>query len=69
MAKQTLCDGGCGKVSPDARGLHIANKWYGVRVEQFRRMITTSAMQVVSDGQYCEDCYEPIRAVLVPRGP
>lgn len=56
MTKQ-VCDGGCGRESPDERGLHAANGWYDVRA----KMKTNDYPAL--EGEFCEECvrkYFPI---------
>lgn len=57
MAELKKCDG-CGKISPDEKGLHIANGWYIVNVYGPRKV----------HGEYifCHECLEGKKPETMP---
>lgn len=53
-----VCDGGCGKTSPDEKMLHVANHWFIVRVS---RVIGTSE---VKERLLCPECFAKAAPIL-----
>ena len=62
MSEFLKCDGGCGSISPDSKGLHQANHWitiliikpYGLagKYEKKRKYL------------FCKECFKRIAQVL-----
>lgn len=60
MAKIERCDGGCGKESPNDRGLHIANSWTDVRIQK-REGLRKGPVRELA---LCEDCATRVTRAL-----
>lgn len=75
MSLITICDGGCGKQSPDfnhgraGMGPHVANGWTYVPtlLPEDRNHIGVRWAQHPSKGYiFCEDCWARVKTALEP---
>jgi len=67
MATITVCDGGCGAQSPDAKargGPHVANHWFRVRAHS---NIDFDRRSPHDDKLFCKTCETRIRRTLGDR--
>lgn len=57
------CDGGCGRVSPDERGLHIANKWCEVTIKSSACFGKYHVCPACVTGESTNPTFAPLKAL------